>query len=204
MTDIRRRLREAWQADDDMGSLHLDPMPRIRARIQRRRRIAASGTAGLAVAAILGAGVLVTGQLADQSRPAQPGATAESTPRVTVVGVPPYLRLTEPDDAAAAPPSLANVPSGPAVAYIGAGGPITRIIVVIDFSDGSGLPGQVRDVQPTSLPAVKVLATDDSGSSTAYLKAWAPDGRSWFIAVTGASLEERTATLDGIASATIR
>ncbi|HEX5598851.1 MAG TPA: hypothetical protein VFX61_22965 [Micromonosporaceae bacterium] len=203
MTDIRRSLRELWQADDDIGSLHLDLLPQIRARM-RRRRVAASGAAGLAVVAILGAGVLVTGQLVDQPRPLQPGTTSEPTPPVSLLGVPPYLRLTDPVAAAAMSPSLANVPSGSAMAYIGAGGPITRVIAVIDFSGESGLPGKARDVQLTSLPGAKVLSTDDDASSTAYLKVWAFDGRSWFIAVTAASTEERTAALDRIASATIR
>ncbi|GIJ22272.1 hypothetical protein [Micromonospora lutea] len=198
MTDIRDALREVWTAD--AGPPAPDPMPAVRTRLRRRRRVRAVAAA-LASCAVVGMAVFMaaTARHGDGSLPAAGPSASPAMPELR--GLPPGL---QPVDATAAVLRMARpevVPTGIRSAYEGSG-PVSRLVVVFNFEAPLGLPGTPRKV--TMPTGAEVLATDEPATSTAYLSAWAPDGCSWFMAVTATDAEIRSATLDALIEANLR
>ncbi|MEV2237628.1 hypothetical protein [Micromonospora sp. NPDC049891] len=197
MTDIRDALREVWTAD--AGPPGRDPVPAVRARLRRRRRVRAT-VAALASCAVVGMAVF----MAATARYGEPAPSVAGPPASPVApelrGLPPSLRPVDATDAVLRMARPEVVPAGTRTAYEGAG-PVARLVVVFDFEAPQGLPGTPREVSvPTG---AQVLATDEPATSTAYLSAWAPDGRSWFMAVTAAEAEIRSSTLDALIAANL-
>ncbi|MEV4712256.1 hypothetical protein [Micromonospora sp. NPDC049374] len=197
MTDVRDALREVWNADS--GPPAQDPLPAVRARLRRRRKLRATAAA-LASCAVVGMAVFMAAT-ARHDEPSPPVAGPPASPVVPELrGLPPYLRTVDATDAVLRMARPEVVPSGTRFAYEGSG-PVSRVVVVFDFEAPRGLPGTPREV--TVPTRAEVLATDEPATSTAYLSAWAPDGRCWFIAVTAAEAEIRSSTLDALIEANL-
>ncbi|MCZ7421603.1 MULTISPECIES: hypothetical protein [unclassified Micromonospora] len=192
MTDVRDALRRVWTTES--GSPAPDPLPAVRARLRRRRRVRATAAA-LASCAVVGLAVLMA-VTARHDEPAPPPAGPPASPVAPGLrGLPPGLRPVDATDAVLRMARPEVVPAGTRSAYEGTG-PVSRVVAVTDFEAPPGLPGTPREVTvPTS---AEVLATDEPATSTAYLSAWAPDGRCWFLAVTAADAETRWSTLDAL------
>ncbi|GAB3853554.1 hypothetical protein GCM10029963_45010 [Micromonospora andamanensis] len=198
MTDIRDALREIWTADP--GPPARDPVPAVRARLRRRRKVRAT-TAALASCAVVGLAVFMAAT-ARHGAPSPPVAGPPASPVVPELrGLPPDLRPVDATEAVLRMARPEVVPTGTRSAYEGTG-PVARLVVVFDFEAPLGLPGTPREV--TVSTRAEVLATDEPATSTAYLSAWAPDGRSWFMAVTAAEAEIRSSTLDALIEANLR
>ncbi|MFI7552076.1 hypothetical protein ACIBQ2_20260 [Micromonospora sediminimaris] len=197
MTDVRDALREVWSSDS--GPPARDPLPAVRARLRRRRKLRAAAAA-LASCAVVGTAVFMAATTRhDDSSPSVAGPSA--SPVVPELrGLPPYLRPVDATDAVLRMARPEVVPTGNRSAYEGAG-PVSRVVVVFDFEAPRGLPGTPREV--TVPTRAEVLATDEPATSTAYLSAWAPDGRCWFIAVTAAEAEVRSSMLDALIEANL-
>ncbi|WFE45557.1 hypothetical protein [Verrucosispora sp. WMMD1129] len=195
MTDVRDALREIWSSDP--GPPARDPLPAVRARLRRRRKLRAAAAA-LASCAVVGTAVF----MAATTRHDEPSVAGPSaSPAVPELrGLPSYLRPVDATDAVLRMARPEVVPTGNRSAYEGAG-PVSRVVVVFDFEAPRGLPGTPREV--TVPTRAEVLATDEPATSTAYLSAWAPDGRCWFIAVTAADAEVRSSTLDALIEANL-
>ncbi|MGC5028425.1 hypothetical protein [Micromonospora sp. DT229] len=204
MSDVREALRAVWDSDPDHYPTGSDPLPGVRARLRRRRRVQTAG-AGLALSAVVGIGTFGV-MLAERSEapptgPASASPTDSASPFAPDLwGLPPYLDRVDATEAVlrSARPQL--VPTGIRAAYEGRG-PVTRVIVVYDFTAPTGLPGTAREVSAPS--GAQVLTTDDSATSTAYLTAWRPDGSSLFLAVTADQVEVRSATIDALIQANL-
>lgn len=198
MTDIRNTLREFWTADT--GPPTGDPLPAVRARLRRRRRVWATAAA-LASCAVVGLAVFmaVTEWYGDPPRTVAEPSASPVMPELR--GLPPGLRPVDATEAVLRMPRPEVVPAGIRSAYEGTG-PVTRVVVVFDFEAPQGLPGTPREVSVPS--GAQILATDEPATSTAYLSAWAPDGCSWFMAVTATEAEVRSAALDALIKANLR
>ncbi|MER5456948.1 hypothetical protein ABT008_19375 [Micromonospora sp. NPDC002389] len=198
MTDVRDALREVWDDEPDRYPSGPDPLPAVRARLRRRRRLQAVAVA-LALCTVVGLGVFT---VVTAGRPAPaPQVAAPAGPAVPELrGLPAYLRPADPAEAVLRMARPQAVPSGDRVAYEGAG-PVIRVVAVFDFEAALGLPGVPREV--TVATVAQVLATDDVATSTAYLSAWLPDGRTLFVSVTGDTPQVRAATLDALVEANL-
>ncbi|WP_431728213.1 hypothetical protein [Verrucosispora sp. TAA-831] len=196
MTDVREALREFW--DDEGYPSGPDPLPVVRDRLRRRRRVQAVAVAlGLCTVVGLGVFTVVTaGRPATTTQVAAPAGPTVPALR----GVPAYLRPADPAEAVLRMARPQAVPPGVRVAYEGAG-PVIRVVAVFDVEAVLGLPGVPHEV--TVATAAQVLATDDMATSTAYLSAWLPDGRTLFVSVTGDTPQVRAATLDALVEANL-
>ncbi|MFF0719117.1 hypothetical protein [Micromonospora sp. NPDC003816] len=198
MTDVRDALREVWDGGPGGGMSGPDPLPAVRARLRRRRRVQAVAVA-LALCTVVGLGVF-TVVTAGRPAPASPVAAPVSPTVPELRGLPAYLRPADPAEAVLRMARPQAVPTGDRVAYEG-DGPVIRVVAVFDFEAALGLPGVPREV--TVATAAQVLATDDVATSTAYLSAWLPDGRTLFVSVTGDTPQVRAATLDALVTANL-
>ncbi|MFV2102513.1 hypothetical protein [Micromonospora sp. LOL_024] len=172
----------------DPGYSGRDPLPAVRVRLRRRRRIRTTA-AVVALCSVVGTAMfaVATAQHGD------PPALLAGPVAPELRGLPSYLRPVDPTEAVLRMARPQIVPIGARTAYEGVG-PVARVVVVFDFEAPLGLPGTPREARaPTG---AQVLATDDAVTSTGYLSAWAPDGRSWFMAVTADESEVRSSTLD--------
>ncbi|MBQ1023232.1 hypothetical protein [Micromonospora sp. C95] len=197
MTDIRDALRGVWSADS--GPPAPDPLPAVRARLRRRRKLRAAAAA-LASCAVVGLAVFMAATARhDESSPPLAGPPA-SPVAPELRGLPPDLRPVDATDAVLRMARPEVVPAGTRSAYEGSG-PVSRVVAVFDFEAPLGLPGTPREVDVTT--RAEVMATDEPATSTAYLSAWAPDGRCWFLAVTAPDVETRSSTMDALIEANL-
>ncbi|GIJ79768.1 hypothetical protein SAMN05443287_107305 [Micromonospora phaseoli] len=192
MTDSREALREVWNADP--GHPDRGPLPAVRARLRRGRR-ARAAAAVVALCSVVGTAVFAVATAQYGDPPAQVTVPPASPAAPELRGLPSYLRPVDPTEAVLRMARPQIVPIGTRSAYEGVG-PVSRVVVVFDFEAPLGLPGEPREVRVPI--GAQALATDDAATSTAYLSAWAPDGRSWFMAVTADESEVRSSTLDSL------
>jgi hypothetical protein len=224
---LRAELRsEHYRLDPSSEAVREELRRRLRRRERNgRRRVIAGATAAVVVAIVAVFAVVSPGSPPLSAPPAAqpPGPEATATgvtgsaqgqPPVagehSVRGVPAYLAaVPDPRAAMRTEPALAAQPSeGDAVAFAArdSSQPVSRVVVVVDPEATVGLLGAVQQpdwAKASSLGGTMALVTDHEPSSTAYLMAFSPTGKRWFIAVTGADKGDRLSVLGAIATATL-
>jgi len=231
MSDLEQDLRAELGSDHYRFTPEV-PVGRVRRRIRRRRALQAGAAAGAVALAVAGVLALVPALgRPGAERPGQPPVASGMTSRkpdplstgtpaglsdaavlagLPIRGVPAYL-MVAPDAAAAmrTAPALSVQPTGGAQRAFTRGdhqGDVDRLVVVLDHDEPLGLVGTpLTDawVSASTLGGLQPLATDDAASRTAYLTAFSPTGKRWFIAVTGPDRAARLTVLKSVATATL-
>jgi hypothetical protein len=179
-------------------------------RRHARRRIAGAAT-GVAVV-LISAAVTIRVFPADRETAPPPVASSVAPARpvvggeitlgdARVRGLPAGSRYA--DDPVSALAGVRELPAGVpyAVVTLPDGGPETLVVAAGQIAGLSGVA--VEPAWLSRLGGAMALVTDDLPADVSYLCATTPQGRQWFLAVTGGSTEERLASLERIAVPTL-